>query len=131
MTTPVTEVAVRFTSTEAARGSRVQRLNEIDVFWRGVRDDITAQRDAEWSTAISGSCARIAEAMAGLEVTDEGVLVGNRLRARLASLRILAELDVASDLAGIQFRAALSWADAKDLRDAERAPFDFGLEVAS
>jgi|SRR5690242_7322163 len=120
----------RFGSNEAAQGARKARLAEIDRHYNGICADLDVERTAAIARSIAHSLERIRAITTGVEVDEDGRLVGHDLRKRIVARKLCLEaLDINQERAGIEFRHALALDEVETARLAERNSFDFDVPL--
>lgn len=128
--TTLADAPRRFPADAAAEGARRARLAEIDLHYAGLRCDLDDERTDAIARSIAHSLERIRAITIGVEVDDEGRLIGHELRKQIVARRLCTEaLDINQERAGIEFRHALALDVLEEERLAERNAFDFAVPL--
>lgn len=121
-----------FLSHEAAQGARKAKLDEIDLLFAGIRDDIHTEHAHNWAAAMVASCARIRAITERVLVLDTGVLVGSCLLVQIAVKRLMDEWEnVAVQRLRLDHVRDMALEGMEKLRLERRGPYDFSVPLAA
>lgn len=120
----------------AARGARLLKLAEIDLYYRGLNDDLTREADTEYARIIANLWASVRTILSahGCDATRLPICtVGGNPVPRFLATRSLNELlgDVCDELAYLDARTRDTRGAFEGMRREDRAPFDFAESPAS